>query len=87
MASYTKPEDDQVLVEQKSSTRVIILNRTRQLNALSFYMSAHRKALDMLNTLGMPNFVLRLVERCAKHSGDDMGLIYIYILMCYVFYM
>ncbi|RYR07595.1 hypothetical protein Ahy_B05g074985 [Arachis hypogaea] len=27
--------------------------------------SAHRKALDMLNTLGMPNFVLRLVERCA----------------------
>ncbi|KAL1293698.1 hypothetical protein AAHE18_19G090000 [Arachis hypogaea] len=34
--------------------------------------SAHRKALDMLNTLGMPNFVLRLVERCAKHSGDDM---------------
>ncbi|XLU30058.1 hypothetical protein S245_066124, partial [Arachis hypogaea] len=28
-----------VLVEQKSSTRVIILNGTRQLNALSFYMN------------------------------------------------
>ncbi|QHN92688.1 uncharacterized protein DS421_17g585990 [Arachis hypogaea] len=38
--------------------------------------SAHRKALDMLNTVGMPNLVLRLAERCAKqsaeHSGDDM---------------
>ncbi|XLR01850.1 hypothetical protein HN51_056683 [Arachis hypogaea] len=38
--------------------------------------SAHRKALDMLNTVGMLNFVLRLIERCAEHSGDDMKKIF-----------
>ncbi|RYQ85460.1 hypothetical protein Ahy_B10g105023 [Arachis hypogaea] len=38
--------------------------------------SAHQKALDMLNTVGMLNFVLRLIERCAEHSGDDIKKIF-----------
>ncbi|QHO49522.1 uncharacterized protein DS421_1g14690 [Arachis hypogaea] len=36
--------------------------------------SAHRKALDMLNTVGMPNLVLRLAERCAKQSAEHRGV-------------
>ncbi|KEH18075.1 putative 3-hydroxyisobutyryl-CoA hydrolase [Medicago truncatula] len=38
MASPAKLDKDQVLVERKSSARVLTLNRPKQLNALSFYM-------------------------------------------------
>ncbi|KAG6677223.1 hypothetical protein I3842_14G014500 [Carya illinoinensis] len=34
----TKPDEDQVLVEERSSARILTLNRPRQLNALSFQM-------------------------------------------------
>ncbi|XP_059433889.1 3-hydroxyisobutyryl-CoA hydrolase 1-like [Corylus avellana] len=34
----TKPEEDQVLVEEKSYAKILTLNRPRQLNALSFQM-------------------------------------------------
>ncbi|XP_062175217.1 3-hydroxyisobutyryl-CoA hydrolase 1-like isoform X1 [Alnus glutinosa] len=34
----TKPEEDQVLIEEKSYARILTLNRPRQLNALSFQM-------------------------------------------------
>ncbi|XP_040994865.1 3-hydroxyisobutyryl-CoA hydrolase 1-like [Juglans microcarpa x Juglans regia] len=33
-----KPDEDQVLVEERSSARILTLNRPRQLNALSFQM-------------------------------------------------
>lgn len=36
--SSTKADEDQVLVEEKSSARILMLNRPRQLNALSFQM-------------------------------------------------
>lgn len=38
MASHAKLDEDQLLVERKSSARVLTLNRPKQLNALSFYM-------------------------------------------------
>lgn len=38
MASPAKLDEDQVLVERKSSATVLTLNRPKQLNALSFYM-------------------------------------------------
>ncbi|KAF7844646.1 3-hydroxyisobutyryl-CoA hydrolase 1-like isoform X1 [Senna tora] len=38
MSSLTKTDEDQVLVENKVSVRVLVLNRQRQLNALSFQM-------------------------------------------------
>lgn len=38
MSSHTKGDEDQVLVEHKLSSRILILNRPRQLNALSFQM-------------------------------------------------
>ncbi|XP_027335103.1 3-hydroxyisobutyryl-CoA hydrolase 1-like isoform X2 [Abrus precatorius] len=38
MASLSKGDQNQVLVERKSCARVLTLNRPKQLNALSFYM-------------------------------------------------
>ncbi|KAK7350556.1 hypothetical protein VNO77_09302 [Canavalia gladiata] len=38
MASPSKGDDDQLLVQRKSCARVLTLNRPKQLNALSFYM-------------------------------------------------
>ncbi|KAG4938576.1 hypothetical protein JHK84_044825 [Glycine max] len=38
MAFPSKGDDEQVLVQRKSNARVLTLNRTKQLNALSFYM-------------------------------------------------
>ncbi|KAL5073433.1 hypothetical protein RYX36_012417 [Vicia faba] len=38
MASPAKLDEDQLLVERKSSARVLTLNRPKQLNALSYYM-------------------------------------------------
>ncbi|XP_050282742.1 3-hydroxyisobutyryl-CoA hydrolase 1-like isoform X2 [Quercus robur] len=36
----TKPDDPQVLVEEKKSARILTLNRPKQLNALSFQMNS-----------------------------------------------
>ncbi|TKY68768.1 3-hydroxyisobutyryl-CoA hydrolase 1 [Spatholobus suberectus] len=38
MASPSKGDDDQLLVQRKSYARVLTLNRPKQLNALSFHM-------------------------------------------------
>ncbi|KAL4355987.1 hypothetical protein HN51_027362 [Arachis hypogaea] len=76
MASYTKPDDDQVLVEQKSSTRVIILNRTRQLNALSFYMVSRLLEI-FLEDEGNPDIKLVIMKGNGRAfcAGGDVSAV------------
>ncbi|KAL1339230.1 hypothetical protein AAHE18_U020100 [Arachis hypogaea] len=76
MASYTKPDDDQVLVEQKSSTRIIILNRTRQLNALSFYMVSRLLEI-FLEDEGNPDIKLVIMKGNGRAfcAGGDVSAV------------
>ncbi|XP_057721667.1 3-hydroxyisobutyryl-CoA hydrolase 1-like [Arachis stenosperma] len=76
MASYTKPDDDQVLVEQKSSTMIIILNRTRQLNALSFYMVSRLLEI-FLEDEGNPDIKLVIMKGNGRAfcAGGDVSAV------------
>ncbi|MED6163490.1 3-hydroxyisobutyryl-CoA hydrolase 1 [Stylosanthes scabra] len=76
MAFNPKPDDDQVLVEKKSCARVIILNRTRQLNALSFYMVSRLLEI-FLEDEGNPDIMLVIMKGNGRAfcAGGDVSAV------------
>ncbi|MED6107735.1 3-hydroxyisobutyryl-CoA hydrolase 1 [Stylosanthes scabra] len=76
MAFNPKPDDDQVLVEKRSCARVIILNRTRQLNALSFYMVSRLLEI-FLEDDGNPDIKLVIMKGNGRAfcAGGDVSAV------------
>ncbi|KAK7287295.1 hypothetical protein RIF29_00514 [Crotalaria pallida] len=76
MASRTIADDDQVVVEQKLSARFLILNRPKQLNALSYHMVS--RLLECLQE-GEANSDVKLVVMKGKGrafcAGGDVAAV------------